>query len=74
LIGPSIAEIWRVLARLLIPAANDVGHVLAWSRFRRVHQTRALLSHYRNRRHAIPTIYECSTCAISVMQPSRHRT
>ncbi|WP_431927390.1 hypothetical protein [Nonomuraea jabiensis] len=37
----SLAEIRRVLARLFIPAANAIEHVLAWSAFRRLHQARA---------------------------------
>jgi hypothetical protein len=49
LLRPSLAEIRRVLARLFIPATNAIEHVLAWSAFRRLHQTRALVSHYRRR-------------------------
>jgi len=54
LLRPSLAEIRRVLARLFIPAANAIEHVLAWSGFRRLHQTRALISHYRRRGDPLP--------------------
>ncbi|GAA4230500.1 hypothetical protein FHR32_008635 [Streptosporangium album] len=54
LIRPSVAEIRRVLARILIPAANAIGHVLAWSFFRQAHQTRALVNHYRRRGDPLP--------------------
>ncbi|MEU4835581.1 hypothetical protein [Streptosporangium sp. NPDC023615] len=50
----SLAEIRRLLARLLIPAVNAIEHVLAWSHFRRLHQTRALISHYRRRGDPLP--------------------
>ncbi|GAB2940492.1 hypothetical protein ACFMQL_14585 [Nonomuraea fastidiosa] len=49
LIRPSLAEIRRVFARLVVPANNLIDHVLAWSQFRQEHQTRALISHYRQR-------------------------
>jgi hypothetical protein len=51
---PSLAEIRRVLARLFIPAASTIEHVLAWSLFRRIHQARAKLSHYRRRGDPLP--------------------
>ncbi|SDK67501.1 hypothetical protein SAMN05421874_1104 [Nonomuraea maritima] len=51
---PSLAEIRRVLARLFIPAANAIEHVLVWSAFRRLHQARARLSHYRRRGDPLP--------------------
>jgi hypothetical protein len=47
LIRPSLAEIRRVFARLIVPATSLIEHVLTWSRFRQAHQTRALISHYR---------------------------
>ena len=49
LIRPSLAEIRRLLARTLLAAARGIDHVLQWSLFRRLHQTRALISHYRRR-------------------------
>ncbi|MEO3863912.1 hypothetical protein [Acrocarpospora sp. B8E8] len=55
MIRPSVAEIRRVLARLFLPATQLIDHVLAWSRFRMVHQTRALISHYRRRGDPLPT-------------------
>lgn len=54
LLRPSLAEIRRVLARLLIPAANAIPHVLAWAAFRQLHQTRALISHHRRRGDPLP--------------------
>lgn len=54
LIPPSLNEIRRLLARILIPAAGTIDHVLHWSLFRRIHQTRALISHHRRRGDPIP--------------------
>jgi hypothetical protein len=54
LIRPSIAEIRRVLARVFITAAAAIDHILAWSAFRLIHQTRALISHYRRRGDPLP--------------------
>jgi hypothetical protein len=49
-----MAEIRRVFARRIVPAASTIEHVLAWSRFRQAHQTRALISHYRRRGDPLP--------------------
>jgi hypothetical protein len=49
-----VAEIRRLLARTLITAANGIDHILGWSLFRRLHQTRALISHYRRRGDPLP--------------------
>ncbi|WP_326828789.1 hypothetical protein OIE13_24085 [Streptosporangium sp. NBC_01810] len=54
LIPLSLAEIRRLLARTLLAAVTCVEHVLAWSRFRRLHQARALISHYRRRGDPLP--------------------
>ena len=54
LIRPSLAEIRRLLARTLLAATRGVDHVLHWSLFRRLHQTRALISHYRRRGDPLP--------------------
>ena len=54
LIRPSLAEIRRLLARTLLTAARGIDHVLRWSLFRRLHQTRALISHYRRRGDPLP--------------------
>ena len=54
LIRPSLAEIRRLLARTLLAAARGIDHVLHWSLFRRLHQTRALISHYRRRGDPLP--------------------
>ncbi|TMR11474.1 hypothetical protein ETD86_35705 [Nonomuraea turkmeniaca] len=51
---PSVIEICHVLARLFIPTASAIDHVLGWSYYRRLHQHRAQLSHYRRRGHSIP--------------------
>jgi SRSO17 transposase len=50
LIELSVNEIRRLHATLTCPA-HPHGHVLAWSRWRRRHQARARLCHYRRRRH-----------------------
>jgi hypothetical protein len=54
LIRPSLAEIRRVLARACIAAAAGIDHILTWSAFRITHQTRALISHYRQRGDPLP--------------------
>ena len=54
LIRPSLAEIRRLLARTLLAAASGIDHVLHWSLFRRLHQTRAMISHYRRRGDPLP--------------------
>ena len=54
LIRPSVAEIRRLLARTLLAAARGIDHVLHWSLFRRLHQTRAMISHYHRRGDPLP--------------------
>ena len=54
LIRPSLAEIRRLLARTLLAAVRGIDHVLHWSLFRRLHQTRAMISHYRRRGDPLP--------------------
>ncbi len=54
LIRLSLAEIRRLLARTRLAAASGIDHVLRWSLFRRLHQTRALISHYRTRGDPLP--------------------
>jgi hypothetical protein len=54
LIRPSLAEIRRLLARTLLAATRGIDHILHWSLFRRRHQTRALISHYRRRGDPLP--------------------
>jgi hypothetical protein len=54
LIRPSLAEIRRLLARTLLATGHTIGHVLRWSLFRRLHQTRAMISHYRRRGDPLP--------------------
>jgi hypothetical protein len=38
----------------LLAATRGIDHVLHWSLFRRLHQTRALISHYRRRGDPLP--------------------
>ena len=54
LIRVPVAGIRRLISRVFIPAATGLRHVLRWSLFRRAHQTRALISHYRSRGNPIP--------------------
>jgi hypothetical protein len=54
MIRPSLAEIRRLLARTLLTTTRGIDHVLHWSLFRRLHQTRALISHYRRRGDPLP--------------------
>jgi len=49
-----VAEIRRLLARTLLAAASGIEHILRWSLFRRLHQTRALISHYHRRGDPLP--------------------
>jgi len=42
------------LARTTIAAEAAIDHILAWSAFRITHQTRALISHYRQRGDPLP--------------------
>jgi hypothetical protein len=56
LIRPSLAEIRRLLARTLLAATRGIDHILHWSLFRRLHQTRALISHYHRRGDPLPMV------------------
>jgi hypothetical protein len=47
----SVNEIRRLFARLVATTAHTITHWLAWSHWRRLHQTRAKTSHYRRRGH-----------------------
>jgi hypothetical protein len=49
----SVAEVARLLWRLVWIWRPAAGFVLAWSRWRREHQARAKRDHYR-RRGAVP--------------------
>jgi len=40
-------------------ATSGIDHLLRWSRFRRTHQTRALISHYRRRGDPLPQAKDC---------------
>jgi SRSO17 transposase len=53
-IGYSINEIRHLLARLVLTAVTSAEHVLSWSHHRRQHQTRALISHHRQREDPLP--------------------
>jgi hypothetical protein len=37
---PALAEIRRLLARTQLATGHTIGHVLRWSLFRRLHQTK----------------------------------
>jgi hypothetical protein len=56
LIRPSLAEIRRLLAHTLLAATRGIDHILHWSLFRRLHQTRALISHYHRRGDPLPMV------------------
>jgi hypothetical protein len=43
-----------MLARTLLAATRGIDHVLGWSLFRRLHQTRVLISHYCRRGDPLP--------------------
>jgi len=45
----TVPEVRRLLYRLVWVVSPSVGHVLAWSRWRRRHQARAKRFHYRRR-------------------------
>jgi len=48
-IGYSVNEIRHLLARTALSAINHIEHVLSWAAQRLLHQTRAMISHYRRR-------------------------
>ncbi|MFB7454996.1 hypothetical protein [Streptomyces sp. NPDC056194] len=47
-------EIRRLLAKVVHTVRYEAEHILHWSRWRRRHQYRARLSHYRRRGHRPP--------------------
>jgi hypothetical protein len=49
LIPLSVNEIRRLFAKMIANMVHTITHWLAWSRWRRLHQTRAQTSHYRRR-------------------------
>jgi SRSO17 transposase len=51
LIPLTVNEIRHLFAKLVATTAHTIGHWLAWSRWRRLHQARAKTSHYRRRDH-----------------------
>jgi hypothetical protein len=51
LITLTVNEFRRLFDALLLAAHHTVESLLAWSRWRRRHQYRARLSHYRRRQH-----------------------
>lgn len=67
-VRPSLAEIRRVFARLIVPAASLAEHVLDRSGFRQSHRTRALISHYRRQDEPPHAIYECSVGQANIQQ------
>jgi hypothetical protein len=56
----TVNEFRRLFDALLLATNHTVATLLAWSRWRRRHQYRARLSHYRRREQLNP-IYGCST-------------
>jgi SRSO17 transposase len=52
LIPLTVNEIRHLFAKLVTTTIHTIGHWLAWSRWRRLHQARAMTSHYRRRGHA----------------------
>jgi SRSO17 transposase len=51
MIALTVNEFRRLFDALLLTATNTLTSLLAWSRWRRRHQYRARLSHYRRREH-----------------------
>jgi len=51
LIPLTVNEIRRLFARMIANVTHTITHVVAWSRWRRLHQARARTSHYRRRNH-----------------------
>jgi SRSO17 transposase len=51
LIPLTVNEIRRLFAKLVANTVHTITHWLAWSHWRRLHQTRAMASHYRRRGH-----------------------
>jgi hypothetical protein len=51
LITLTVNEFRRLFDALLLVTQHTVTALLAWSRWRRQHQYRARLSHYRRRQH-----------------------
>jgi SRSO17 transposase len=49
LIPLTVNEIRRLFAKLVATTVHSIGHWLAWSRWRRLHQARAKTSHYHRR-------------------------
>ena len=49
MIGFTLPEIRRLLAKLVLRVADTAEHVWAWSRRRRRRQHQARLSHYKRR-------------------------
>ena len=49
LIALTVNEIRHLFAKLVVKTIRGVNHWLHWSRWRRQHQARALISHYRRR-------------------------
>ncbi|GAA2990552.1 hypothetical protein Sfulv_00380 [Streptomyces fulvorobeus] len=54
LIRLSVNEIRRLLSRFAHTVRHEAGHILHWSHWRRRHQYRARLSHYRTPRPPTP--------------------
>ena len=53
MIGYTLAEIRRLLAKIILLQQPDVEHAWSWSRWRRKRQYQARICHYRRRGHNI---------------------
>jgi hypothetical protein len=53
---PSVPEIRYLIARLLLQPPTWAAFVLAWSRWRRLHQAAAANAHYRTRKQLNPQL------------------
>jgi hypothetical protein len=51
----TMSEIRRLVYQLVWKAARSIEHILAWSVWRRRHQARAKMCHYRRRQALLPT-------------------
>jgi hypothetical protein len=53
MIGYTLAEIRRLLAKITLQQPPDPGHTWSWSRWRRKRQYQARACHYQRRGHAL---------------------
>ncbi len=53
MIGYTLAEIRRLLAKITLRQPPDPGHAWSWSRWRRKRQHQARICHHRRRGYAL---------------------